>query len=131
MKRIFALVLAIVMLFSIPGCGKNSDLVVKENGKSYIILPVSGNKARIDDEGLKLVSEIDMEMLRAADEKLHAELTPYVDVPESYITEFEGELFLEAEEIVDIDPPETSEFGDTAGCGIDHKHVYVREQITK
>lgn len=51
-----------------------------------------------------------------------------------YYVEKDGYLFLYHEIIVDIDPPnyETDQYGDViegGGCGIDHDHVLLSEQI--
>lgn len=41
----------------------------------------------------------------------------------------DGYLYICVEFIVDIDPPNVNEFGDTSGCGIDHDHKFFSEKI--
>ncbi len=129
MKRFFSMLLFFAIMLALLGC--SGDFVVKDNGNRYLLLPGSGVKVRLDEDDLKLTRDIDEELLKAAESKIYENLSEYTDTPEFFVFGLEGELYLGAEEIVEYDPPHTSDDGAEAGCGIDHDHKYFEYQITK
>ena len=106
-----------------------SDYLIEEDGKQYLILPVSNTKINVDKYRSHL-TKIDLEMLRAADKKLSEEIKHHSENSGIYMAvDYGGELWLAFEAIVKIDPPNISEYG-FSGCGIDHDHMFYKEKIT-
>ena len=103
-------------------------------GSNIIVLPVSKKEMLLDDLELQYWDRVDGELLKAADQKILDAAKIYPD--ENYyvwIHVDNGDLFLSAEFIVDIDPTQTLVDGEnilSGGCNIDHKHIYVDEKIT-
>ena len=107
-----------------------SECLVEEDGKQYLILPVSNYKIRITNEYKEYIDSIDFDLLKAADEKIYSEI-PLGSNQFVYSLEIEEEsLCLFAEIIIDINPATGSEDGETTGCG-DHVHKYFTERICK
>ena len=104
--------------------------ILDVDGKKYLVLPVSGEKVRLSQSELAYVDEIDPALLKAAEEKLTAQLAQYSNNSGLYTGVTDGYLSLCAEVIVRIDPPNPSEYGNS-GCGIDHEHLFFSERITK
>ena len=99
-----------------------------------VILPVSKKEVRLERRHFALWETVNQELLEKADQKILDETEKYNN--NNYSLSFgenNGELFLSAEFIVDIDPPQTVvDRGEIlySGCDIDHKHVLVKGQIT-
>lgn len=114
----------------------SQELFSVENGKRYLVLPISKQKVRIRSDHESKLEQIDRDMLKAAEQMITDDLSAYTDAPVFYLEiNGEGHLCLAAECIVDINPPNvvTDENGYeyTKGCNIDHKHVFLLERITK
>ena len=116
--------------------GDISEYLVEDNGKHYLILPISGTRLHIWDDYVSYLENIDIGLLTAAEEVINNKTSAYAESPGLFVEEYgSGELYLCAEWIVDIDPPniETTENGEVIenGCGIDHDHIFYKERITK
>ncbi len=160
MKKIPLLLLAFVCLISLFSCGKfqvsegqtdipdstqESDITISdhlseyltyENGKQCLVLPISKDKVFIHDEYKNQLGNIDIELLKYAEETITDKMSAYTDVPEFFLQfDNSGYLCLYTEWIADIDPPNivTDENGEIidSGCDIDHKHIFFSERITK
>ena len=161
MKKIALLLLAFVCSLSLFSCGKSqvsddtktdisdstqeSDITISdhlseyltyENGKQCLVLPISKDKVFIHDEYKNQLGNIDIELLKYAEESITDKMSAYTDAP-GFSLQFDnfGYLCLHTEWIVDIDPPNivTGENGEIidSGCNIDHKHIFFSERITK
>lgn len=106
-----------------------SDYLIEEDGKQYLILPISKEKVRVSNSYTQYLDDIDLDLLKAAEKKIREELSQYSDTQvDFYLQDREGYLYLTAEIIVDITPPSGAE---DSGCGIDHEHKFFEERITK
>lgn len=105
-----------------------SDYLVEEDGQQYLILPVSKERVKIWDEQTQYLDDIDLDLLKAAEERISREISQYSQNSGFYLQIEEGVLFLYAEVIVDITPPSGTDGG---GCGVDHEHRFFKERITK
>ena len=129
MKKILALVLVLILFISLVGCNKLN--LTEINDKQYLILPVSEQKIYIWDHYKEYLRKIDLDLLRAAEEKLIAETSQYTDDPHFALTvDDDGFLCLYVEVIIHFDPPATAESSE-AGYEHDHEHKFFRERITK
>jgi len=113
-----------------------SEYVAEENDKQYLVLPISKSKIHIRDEYKPYLNDIDIDLLKKAEETITNKMSLYTDSPGFNLqTDNEGNLCLGTEWIVDIDPPNTvsGENGEiiVSGCNIDHKHIFFSERITK
>lgn len=143
MKRLVALSLMLVCVLALFGCAKAdtaasyslSDYLLEEEGKQYLILPISQTRVPVGDDLKQFTANIDVDLLIAAEEKINARIRDNEDSSGFYLKMDGGDLCLCVEIIEKIDPPKkvTTEDGDVmdAGCNIDHKHVFVSERITK
>lgn len=104
--------------------------VIEEDGVQYLILPISRSKICVKEENKVLLGNVDPDLLKAAEEKLSAQISQYENYSALYLQNIEGQLYLCAEVIVDIDPPTSGEHG-VSGCGTDHEHKFFGERITK
>ncbi len=104
--------------------------VLEEDGKRYLVLPVSGDKVRLSNHELAYIDDIDPALLKAAEEKITGQISQYGDNSGLYLGVVDGHLCLCSEVIVKINPPRPSEYGNS-GCGIDHDHKFFSERITK
>ena len=99
-------------------------------------MPISKDKVLIRDEYKNQLGNIDIELLKYAEESITDKMSAYTDAP-GFSLQFDnfGYLCLHTEWIVDIDPPNivTGENGEIidSGCNIDHKHIFFSERITK
>ena len=109
-------------------CGEtvNPEFISTENGKKYLILPISNEKIEILEEYEQYICEIDKELLQNAEENLNVQTQQYSEKSNFYLQIHEGSLCLAIEIIVDLESTT-----DSSGCGIDHEHLYFKEQITK
>ena len=113
-----------------PLFGKElSDFLVEEDGAYYLILPISGKKIGIlySEYAPNDLERIDITLLMAAEAKLNAQMASYNVDDHLYAAAYSGEIWLCAEVIVYLDPPN----GEGVGCGIDHEHIMFEEKITK
>lgn len=105
-----------------------SECLIEEDGKQYLILPISKNKFIVEGKEAQYLDHIDFDLLKDAEKKIIEEMSQYPSpAPVFFLTFDEGNLYLGAELIVDIDPPVPTE----SGCDIDHEHKFWRERITK
>jgi hypothetical protein len=97
-----------------------------------IILPISKTRVGVDPDFEDQLDNIDIELLKSAEEILTDKMSTYKD---QYYFGLQGDssghLCLFAEAIVPLDPPEiiTGESGWTSS--IDHKHIFFIERIAK
>ena len=143
MKKLVAFSMILVCVLALFGCSKAdkvaahslSEYLVEEDGKQYLILPISQTKIPVGDELNPFTADIDVELLIAAEEKINAQILHNENSSGFYLKMEGGDLCLCAEIIEKIDPPKrvTTEDGDVmeGGCNIDHKHVFLSERITK
>ena len=155
MKRLVIFMLVLTCWFTLTGCGEHpADLsgtpseptpaseknpiaqyLTEEDGDLYLVLPISKRKVCVSDEYKAYLDQVDVDLLKTAEEKISNQAAQYVDEPSFYLLIEEGLLRLSAEVIVDIDPPLIKDVGDgdcvDQGCGIDHEHVFFSEWITK
>ncbi|MBQ6947556.1 MAG: hypothetical protein IJN42_05860 [Clostridia bacterium] len=105
-----------------------SQCIVSDESGRYLILPISKEKVVVRPEDAPYLEEIDLEMLKAAEKKIYAEMEKYERTPICLLTlDHEKKLCLSAEEIISLPPEEIKE---NEACG-DHKHIYFQEKITK
>lgn len=154
MKRMLLLLFSLVLLLSLPlsnGCthapdspeeettidqktldGITSECVHYEDGAYVLVLPASQNRLRVDSYYYAHLTDVDDEMVAQAEKRI---LARGQDPKRFSVEMYDNSLCLVMENIVDIDPPlvQTTENGETIanGCGIDHKHVFFAEKITK
>ena len=134
MKRWVAFVVA-VCLIGLAGCRNafSECIVVEEEGEQYLVLPISEQKISIEDSCKPYVKKIDMDLLSIAEETIRNEAPPDAESLGFYLDEREEKLYLCAEAIVEIDPPNTVVYEDgtvsSGGCGIDHEHLFFIEPI--
>lgn len=153
MKKYFAVILTVVVMFSLAGCSTHqsdsqetsstipetkdiSEYLIEEDGGQYLILPISRSKIFVRDEYKQHLDNIDIELLKTAEEIICDKMSAYTETPRfSLLFDNSGYLCLYTEWIVDIDPPNvvTRENGEIIdrGCNIDHKHIFFSERITK
>lgn len=154
MQKILVSVIALCMAFAFVACdsrdtsakgnGTPENLQVdnlpeyftEEEGKQYLILPISKSKVRIENQHKNYLENIDIELLKTAEEIITEKMSAYIDNPCFGLQiDSAGYLCLYVEWIVDINPPNvvTSENGQIidSGCNIDHEHIFFRERITK
>ena len=144
MDKLTAFVLTLVFMLSLAGCDHQpsgqeavstisetnsiSEYLIEENGKQYLILPISKGKVKVWDEQTQYLDDIDLDLLRAAEKRISEAISPYSNHSDLYLQVDDGHLCLYAEVIIDIDPA-GAESGE-AGCGIDHEHKFFGERIT-
>ena len=104
-----------------------------ENGKYYLTLPISGDRIRVSEHQLAALESVTPQMIENAERIILEQLGAYIDNGVIYLEiDAQGCLCLQAEVIVDIDPPKTQvQDGEivAAGCNIDHKHVFFSQRI--
>lgn len=137
MKKLIAYALVGICIISLTGCaaiqdsqGALSAYLVEEEGEVYLVLPKTGEKLRVDESHKPYLDSIDLELLKAAEEKIYSQMEEYQEEPFVSLELHEGYLCLYAEVIVYIDPPATTP-DRSDGCGIDHEHKIFYERITK
>ncbi|MBQ2686956.1 MAG: hypothetical protein IJF55_04390 [Clostridia bacterium] len=141
MKKIITIIVACICTFGLIGCNQQqgdniTNYIKEENGKHYLILPISQTEVSVSDSCKNELNKIDIELLRAAEEAIRSEIPDSAEDP-VYFLEFDSnrKLCLCAESIVYIDPPNviTNTYGETviSGCDIDHKHLFWCEPITE
>ena len=69
---------------------------------------------------------INLLLLAAAELKIKSQMEQYNTEYYFYVYVIDGVVWLNAEAIVDIDPPT----GEGGGCGIDHEHIFLKEKIS-
>lgn len=109
-------------------CGCEAYLIEEEE-KLYIILPITGAKLLIHDSLQRHWDSIDLDLLKAAEEKILHQLEAYAEEPHFAIETRDSGLGIYAEVIVHINPPASVE-GAQKGCGTDHEHIVLYEPIT-
>lgn len=105
-----------------------SEYLTEEDGKQYLMLPISKDKVMLWDGQAQYLDDIDLDLLKAAEEKISKQISQYSNNSGFYLQVDEGYLCLYAEVIVKIDPPASA--GGVGGCGIDHEHMFFGERIT-
>lgn len=105
-----------------------SDYLVEEDGKYYLILPASGEKIylRNAEDDMYYLNGINLLLLAAAELKIKSQMEQYNTEYYFCVYVIDGVVWLNAEAIVDIDPPN----GEGGGCGIDHEHIFLKEKIS-
>ena len=181
MKKYFAVILTLIVMFSLAGCNTNqpdssqetssaisetkdiqeissavpetndiqetssaisetkdiSEYLIEKNGWQYLILPVSQSEIIVRDDYKQHLNDIDIELLKTAEEKINDKMSAYTESHIFYLMlDNSGYLCLYAECIVDIEPPnvvtdDSGEIIDIGGCNIDHKQIFFHERITK
>ena len=145
MKKLLAFVLAFVCLMSLAACNQNqpapanyeqetsseppkeeqiSDYIIEEDGRKYLVLPVSGYKMRWDWGYKPYLDQIDLDALKTAEENLISKTEKYDAAPCFWLQVDEDCLYLGVELIVKADPP-------GSGSCIDHDHIMYEEKLTK
>ena len=109
-----------------------SHYLVEENGSHYLILPISGERIWIyvSESNVVYLHKIDLALLTAAELKLTKQMEPYHVEYHFWVYVNNEQVWLTVEAIRDLDPPEEGEF-EYGGCGIDHEHILLEEQISK
>ena len=114
-----------------------SEYLIKDKDNQYLILPISKSKVYIRDKYNKYLNNIDIELLKTAEETINAKISAHPDTSGGFYLGVDdaGYLCLRTECIVDIDPPNiiTAKDGTIidGGCDVDHKHLFYSERITK
>ena len=103
---------------------KTISIRTDERNHTYVILPISKEEIRCDEEEIALLENLSYAALKNAEEKLIEKTKAYSNPHLSFSME-DNTLYLRAEFIVKIDPAT-----ETAPCG-DHKHLFFSEPITE
>ena len=132
MNKLVALALVLVCLLCLVGCNKSLEYTTDEKGRAYLVLPISKEQVRVRSEYEAYLNDIDYGMLKKAEEKITAQVSQYGSGSDFYLQLDNDYLCLYKEIIVNVDPP-ASEDGEyiLGGCGVDHKHLFFGERITK
>lgn len=150
MKNYWIIGLVMILLVSMAGCVEKApaapeeknqttqqtevaetieDYILRENGKVYLLLPVSGKKLTIyNQEQEESLQKIDLAVFKGAEARLEEKVAQYKGHSGIYFQADDGIPCLYVEVIVQIDPPVPSEFGES-GCGIDHEHKFFKEEL--
>ena len=107
--------------------GAVAEYLVEEDGKLYLVLPISQTKVYAEHCKEHLY-KVKLEDLAIADRAISEEIAKYPNnggIGLSYDGHY---LLIYFEAIVSIDPPNTQD-GLDSGCGIDHNHVYYSNPI--
>ena len=112
-----------------------SEYLIQENGNQYLILPISKSRVHIDNRYKEQLDNIDVDLLKAAEESITDKMSAYTGKPSfDFQLDYSGYLCLCTEWIIDIEPPNIyiDDNGETinSGCDIDHKHIFFSERIT-
>ncbi len=131
MKKAIAFVLVCVFcLLVFSGCfeGNISKYIEQKEDKYYLILPISEKSIYVySDEEIALLNDIEVRLLKKAEKKITEEVEQYTQNPSFFTSIKDGKLYLTAEVIVKIDPPEILD----GGVYNDHDHMFFSEPITK
>ena len=136
MRKLFSVLLLFSCAAILVGCGigqKDFQTALNDNGTRVLVLDDAPANVQIivPDENLPYVSQIDRELFASAYETLLSFVKADSTV-EAYVSQnADGYLVLSADVITMIDPPNVSEHGDTSGCGIDHEHNIVYQEISQ
>ena len=135
MRRILALLLVCVTCF-LCSCDFNAfDEIVAESqpetetnekGNTYLIMPISRKKVKLDEEYKEYLPYISYDLLRAAEEKINESAGDNEGSGFYLGIDKEGYLAIEKEVIVSI-PEDQRTWG--SGC-YDHKHMFYRGRIS-
>lgn len=135
MKRILALFLVCITCF-LCSCDFNAfDEIVAESqpetetnekGNTYLIMPISRKKVKLDEEYKEYLPYINYDLLRVAEEKIDGECGDNQNSGFYLGIDKEGYLILQKEVIVPI-PEDQRTWG--SGC-YDHKHKFYQERIS-
>lgn len=142
MKKCGIFSLLFICFFLFAGCSDpafwgNSESVLREEDRFFILLPSSGDRIEVDEEDKRYLYKVENELVKKAEDEFLEELAFYNSEKNSYYYYVSSEdhiLYLEVELIVDIDPPEAFESGEEqeqSGCDIDHKHLFFSRPITE
>jgi len=140
MKKHLLQVLILLLLLTLFGCGKSdnspktteitdiSQCIISDETGRHLLLPISGRSIPVGADEVPYLEEIDLKLLKAAEEKIYTHTKEYTDHPDILLSkDHEGHLCLVTELIVPLPPEEIKE---DEACG-DHKHIYLQEKITK
>ena len=111
-----------------------SVTVESEDSKYYLTLPISGDRLRVSEDQLAALEAVTPQMIENAERAILEQLEEYSDSKGGvYLgNDAQGYLCLQAELIVDINPPKI-QIQDweivSSGCNIDHKHVFFSQRI--
>lgn len=120
---------------TIPDAPQSSGSVTveSEDSKYYLTLPISGDRIRVSEDQLAALEAATPQMIENAERIILEQLEAYSGNGGMYLSlDAQGYLCLQAEVIVNIDPPNTQVYGDevvASGCNIDHKHVFFSQRI--
>ena len=142
MKKIIAILLLCVFAFTLFSCDVDlkiledqedeveeeniSEYIVEEDGNTYLILPISKQKIRIDKSEFKYLNSISFNLLKKAEKKITNEASEYGQKTGFYLSQEENNLYLCMEVIVEL--PSKIIDGYTVH---DHEHKFFKEKITK
>lgn len=121
MKKFAMFVLIFLCVISMVGCNNISEYIIEEDGIQFLILPISKSRVHIAEEYKEHVNDIDIDMLKAAEEKINEQVSQHTENSAIFLsTNDDGYLCLSAEIIVD-----------SPSSDIGHEHKFFHEQITK
>lgn len=135
MRRILALLLVCVTCFLCACDFEAFDEIVAESqpetetnekGNTYLIMPISRKKVKLDEEYKEYLPYISYDLLRAAEEKINESAGDNEESGFYFAIDQEGYLSIVKEVIVPI-PEDQRTWG--SGC-YDHKHKFYRERIS-
>ena len=111
-----------------------SVTVESEDSKYYLTLPISGDRLRVSEDQLAAIEKVTPQMIENAERAILEQLEEYSDSQGGmyFGNDAQGYLCLQAELIVDINPPKIRiQDGEivSSGCNIDHKHVFFSQRI--
>ena len=96
MRKYFAVFLIFVFVLSLAGCNSHQpntqdtpstssvtesilDHLIEEDGEQYLILPISKKRVRVTSSHMQYLDEIDLNLLRTAEEKIRENIAQYTD----------------------------------------------------
>ena len=133
MRRILALLLVCVTCFlcacdfnAFDAIVANPEIETNEKGNTYLIMPISRKKVKLDEEYKEYLPYISYDLLRDAEEKIDGECGDNQNSGFYLGIDKEGYLAIEKEVIVSI-PEDQRTWG--SGC-YDHKHLFYRGRIS-
>lgn len=146
MRKYFTVFLIFVFVLSLAGCNSHqpnaqdtpstssvtesiSDYLIEEDGERYLILPISKEKVRVTGSHMQYLDEIDLDLLRTAEEKIRENIAQYTGT-EGYFRLEEGKGYLSLCLDVYIDAPPYY-FPDGSSCGLNQERKVFEERITK
>lgn len=155
MKKRISCILALLFILTLTGCSGRqpggqsassapeetngiSECILIEEGEHFLVLPISKSKVSVRDEYTRYLEDIDLDLLKSAEEIISDQISLYSENSGFYLQMDEGCLYLAVEVIKQIDPPtidpstvEVEGGYEVSGCNIDHEHIFFSERISK